>query len=147
MISLKKITTEHLEMLCELEKNLFDENSFPMSKRVFRYHIKKGNVLIGLFDDETIIGYALVFVYKVSARIYSIGIDEKYQKRGLGRMLMDRIFDIAKGKRIKTVSLEVREDNSDAINVYKNFGFKVSKRLEKYYPDGMAGLRMELFLE
>jgi len=144
MITLKKIMTEHLPMLCALEKSLFDDNSFPMSKRVFRYHIKKGSILIGAFDGEKLIGYALVFLYKVSARIYSIGIDNKYQKRGLGRVIMERVFDIVKGKKIKKISLEAREDNTNAISAYKSFGFKESGRLEKYYPDGMDGIKMEL---
>ena len=43
---------------------------------------------------------------------------------------------------IKNITLEVKEDNIAAINLYKKYGFKKVSTREKYY-DGINGILME----
>jgi ribosomal protein S18 acetylase RimI-like enzyme len=39
--------------------------------------------------------------------------------------------------------LEVRASNSHAIRLYDQAGYRVLQRVENYYPDGEAAIRME----
>mgnify|MGYP003294473596 CR=1 FL=1 len=43
--------------------------------------------------------------------------------------------ELAKLSKVKNVSLEVRESNERAINLYTSFGFKFSHKRERYYKD------------
>ncbi|MDQ1340303.1 MAG: [ribosomal protein S18]-alanine N-acetyltransferase [Campylobacterota bacterium] len=147
MFVIKKITQEHISQLCALEESLFDSDNYPISKRAFRYHIKKNNLILGAFEKGSLIGYSLVFNYKKSARIYSIAIDKNHQRKGIGQKILQEIIYIVRENKINNIFLEVRIDNVNAINAYKKNGFKELKRLQNYYLDGADGIKMELCLE
>jgi ribosomal-protein-alanine N-acetyltransferase len=48
---------------------------------------------------------------------------------------MEGLIDLAKKNGITSMTLEVRESNLVAQNLYKKFGFKVLGRREGYYQD------------
>lgn len=55
----------------------------------------------------------------------SIVVRKSYWDKGVGSNLMDHIIDFAKNSaNVSIVSLEVRSDNTRAINMYKKYGFK-----------------------
>lgn len=56
-----------------------------------------------------------------------------YQRRGIGRMLMEKLIDIADNWiSVKRIELEVIEDNTPAINLYKKLGF-IQEGIKKHY--------------
>lgn len=56
-------------------------------------------------------------------RIYIL---QKYQGKGLGRVLMDKVHDIAQSYGRKKIWLGVWEHNQKAIDFYKKFGFEIT---------------------
>jgi len=132
---------EDLAKIAALEKIIFDDNNFPMSLRNLRYHFKKGNKIYVAKIDNHLAGYAVIFLRKDYARIYSIAINPDYNGKGIGNLLMKHI--IAKHSDKKYISLEVRSDNTRAIKLYEKFGFKVVKILPEYYDDGCSGYKMK----
>lgn len=147
MSTIKKITPEYLDALCSLEETLFDAGSGALSRRNFLYHLNKGSILLGAFEGEELMGYILLFVYQKSARIYSIGVDPRFQKRGIASRLIERSAEIARGMRKERLSLEVRTDNTSAIGLYSACGFCRIGSLPAYYPDGVDGFKMSLWLQ
>jgi len=145
--SVRKLGPEHIEPLCTLEAALFDAANFPLSRRNFAYHIKKGNILLGAFEEEVLAGYILLFTYPKSARIYSLGIDPKFQGRGIATRLIERAAEIVRGMKKERLTLEVRTDNTPAIRLYARNGFCTVEKLPAYYPDGTDGLKMSLWLQ
>lgn len=68
--------------------------------------------------------------------IHTIGTDPAFQRRGVGRMMMENIAYIADLKDAP-VFLEVRVGNDPAIGMYEAFGFKrVGVRKGYYQPAG-----------
>ena len=61
--------------------------------------------------------------------IHTIGVDPDYQRRGIGRAMMDRLLNWAEG----VVFLEVRTDNEAAITLYQSLGFVTVGLRKRYY--------------
>ena len=84
--------------------------------------------------DGVLVGYAGIsrlgrkppYEYEV----HTIGVDEQFQGRGIGRLLLDGLLGIADGG---TVFLEVRTDNAAAIGLYESNGFEVVGVRKRYY--------------
>ena len=144
MASVRKLGPEHIEPLCTLEAALFDAANFPLSRRNFAYHIKKGTPLWCLFEKEQLAGYILLFVYKKSGRIYSLAVDPEFSGKGYGKILLQKAVDALKTEGKEKLFLEVREENKKAIRLYEGVGFKISRRLPAYYGDGAEGIKMFL---
>lgn len=64
--------------------------------------------------------------------IYTIAVDEYYQKGGIGSSLIQYIKDYFNPK---TITLEVRSNNIKAINLYQKNGFEIINIRIKYYGD------------
>ena len=75
-------------------------------------------------------------------RILIIALEEKYQGKGLGTKLMDKMVNAARIFGITKITLEVRKD-SQAINFYRKLGFSSVDVLPCYYQDGCDGIVME----
>lgn len=61
-----------------------------------------------------------------------IGILKEYWEIGVGSQLMEYFFKWANSKSVvKKIDLEVREDNSRAINLYLKYGFIVEGRISR----------------
>ncbi len=62
--------------------------------------------------------------------IHTSGVEPAYQGQGIGRQLLNRLFECADGG---TIVLEVRTDNSAAIALYESEGFTRVGIRKRYY--------------
>ena len=67
------------------------------------------------------------------AEILSIAIDADERGRGLSRNLLLTHLGHLAGKGVRTVFLEVEENNAPARRLYERTGFAVVGRRERYY--------------
>ena len=65
--------------------------------------------------------------------IYSIGISEKYRGKGIATKLVDISCEMLRKDGYKTLYLEVRCSNKNAINLYKKNDFIEIQKLKTYY--------------
>jgi ribosomal protein S18 acetylase RimI-like enzyme len=77
-----------------------------------------------------------------TTRILGFCITKKYQRIGLGKLGWDKFAAIAKSNGRRTVYLEVRESNQDAIRFYKKRGLEEIGALSNYY-QGSKGIVMQ----
>jgi ribosomal-protein-alanine N-acetyltransferase len=75
--------------------------------------------------------------------IATIGVDPRYQHRGIGRALLRACEDRMKFSRSK---LTVRMSNDNAIALYEKEGYRTVDIWKQYYNDGEDGLVMEKIL-
>lgn len=75
--------------------------------------------------------------------IATIGVDPRYQHRGIGRALLRACEEQMKFPRSK---LTVRISNDNAISLYEKEGYRTVDIWKKYYNDGEDGLVMEKIL-
>ena len=86
-----------------------------------------------ILSDEQIVGLATCFINfstfsaKSVINIHDLIIDQRYRGKGLGRKLIQTIEDIAKERKYGKITLEVRDDNYTAQQLYYDQGFTEGK--------------------
>lgn len=94
---------------------------------------ERNTLLHRLRQGRQVIGFAVSRMAADEAEILSIAIDEKQRGRGLSRnLLMTHLGHLA-GRGVRTIFLEVEENNKPARRLYEWAGFGVVGRRERYY--------------
>ena len=87
-----------------------------------------------------IAGFALIRMAADEAELLTIAVDPKWRGKGLGRALMDAAFADLMLSPVRRMFLEVEEQNTPAIRLYRALGFEAISTRKGYYPraDGSA---------
>ena len=109
-----------LDAIARLENESFETDR--VSRRSLREFLRAAHrPVIGAFIDDELAGYALVSLRKSTRalRIYSLAVDSRFARRGVGRALLQACEAYARLHRRKALTLEVRYDNAAAIALYE----------------------------
>ena len=98
--------------------------------------------IITYVEKDKVIGFLLYSLIYDRIEIEQIEVITKERRKGIGDKLLKYLIEKYQDTDIKNITLEVKEDNIVAINLYKKIGFKKVSTREKYY-DGINGLLME----
>ncbi len=98
--------------------------------------------IITYVEKDKIIGFLLYSLIYDRIEIEQFEVITKERRKGIGDKLLKYLIEKYQDTDIKNITLEVKEDNIVAINLYKKYGFKKVSTREKYY-DGINGLLME----
>ncbi|MGY4510890.1 ribosomal protein S18-alanine N-acetyltransferase [Bradyrhizobium sp. USDA 3650] len=79
------------------------------------------------------VGFAVSRIGADEAEILSIAVDHAYRGRGLSRTLLMTHLGHLAGRGVRTIFLEVEENNQPARRLYERTGFMVVGRRERYY--------------
>ncbi len=93
-------------------------------------------------EKDKIIGFLLYSLIYDRIEIEQFEVTTKERRKGIGNKLLNYLVEKYQDNNIKNITLEVKEDNIAAINLYKKYGFKKVSTREKYY-DGINGILME----
>jgi ribosomal protein S18 acetylase RimI-like enzyme len=63
------------------------------------------------------------FKAKQLINIHDFAVSPQFRKKGIGKELMNAIFNYSRNNHFCKVTLEVRHDNPNAQNLYKSLGF------------------------
>lgn len=134
--SLVELEPADIERLVELEQLLFSEES-PWSAKDFESAFALPHIrLLGLKEDDLLVGYAVMAELDPDFELYILGVDPAFQGRGLSRLLMDALLVEVDAKNSR-MFLEVRTDNDVAISLYTSYGFQSAWVRKNYYqPSG-----------
>lgn len=138
---IRKAVLSDLKEIVELENASFEMDSF--SKRQFNYLLFHSIFYIAE-KNRQILGYYILLTRKQSkkARLYSIAVHPSARGKNVGQALMHHLINVAKEMHYPYISLEVRENNVKAIQLYKKFGFLEKGIKPNYYVDGANALIM-----
>lgn len=108
----------------------------PWSRKSLLDELKNNLAYYGvLHDEDKVIGYAGMWVLYDEAHITNVAIKKSERGKGLGRFLMQHMMNTAANKGASRMTLEVREHNTVAQNLYKSLGFVTEGVRKKYYSD------------
>jgi ribosomal-protein-alanine N-acetyltransferase len=130
---IEKANLSDLASVYKIEREVFSNDPFSMSKVSLRYHILKNRLYL-IKIDNIIAGYILWLERKKYFRLYSLAIGKDFQNRGLAKKLLEYSF-LELSSTNKDFSLEVKVLNQSAINLYKKYDFEIKKVLKDYYED------------
>jgi ribosomal-protein-alanine acetyltransferase len=69
------------------------------------------------------------------AEILELAVPVSHRRKGYARFLLRNFLGLAQGRDTRQIFLEVRESNSAALALYREFGFEQSGRRANYYRD------------
>ena len=81
-------------------------------------------------------GYLLATIIDDEAEILSIGVTPNWQRKGVGKRLLQHFFNYGDSQNMAKVVLEVAENNLPALGLYRDFGFVEFGRRKSYYKQG-----------
>ena len=127
---------EDRQALVALEQEIFPED--PWTSGMIAQELSSGrSVYFGVCVNDDVAapvlcGYAGIAL-GVDADVMTMGVLPDFRGRGLGRVLMGALIDVARRWGSERVFLEVRESNAAAISLYENSGFEVVGRTKGYF--------------
>jgi ribosomal-protein-alanine N-acetyltransferase len=81
------------------------------------------------------VGFAVSRIGADEAEILSIAVDQRCRGQGLSHNLLLTHLGHLAGRGVRTIFLEVEENNRPALSLYKRAGFTVVGRRERYYQE------------
>lgn len=86
-----------------------------------------------LIEEGEIIGFGGLWFNFDEAHVMNIAIKRDKRKKGFGTILLKFLIKIAKERNKGCITLEVREGNLAAINLYRKMDFNEMGRRKRYY--------------
>jgi ribosomal-protein-alanine N-acetyltransferase len=139
------MTTADMDEVMAIERTSY---RFPWSAGFFLQELQVACARSVLAEcDGRIVGYVLYWILPGALDVHNIAVHVDFRRRGIGRVLLDRVIDEARRQSAARVTLEVRRSNLTAQKLYESVGFATSGVRKGYYSDdGEDALAMTLEL-
>ena len=149
MILLRDVGRKDLNALFSLDQVCF-RPGIAYSRADLRYYVSHPRSISMLAEDDaskSILGFVIAESYLEHGvrigHIITIDVAPPARRRGLGRILMDAIFDRLQALHTLLIRLEVAVDNGDAQAFYRRLGFSVTGRIPGFYMGTLDALAMD----
>lgn len=144
MIKYRFATINDFEDVQQIENECFIE---PYSTEDLRYEFEKNpvNKIIVAENDEKVVGFIDYLITFNSSTIMQVAVTKEFRKNGIATQLlneMEKSFPKTIDDIVETITLEVRESNEAAKNLYLKNGYKIVVIKEHYYKDGENAIYM-----
>ncbi|WP_054178272.1 ribosomal protein S18-alanine N-acetyltransferase [Trabulsiella odontotermitis] len=131
MNMISSLSTADLPRAWQIEKRA---HAFPWSEQIFASNQGDRYFNLKLETENEIAAFAITQVVLDEATLFNIAVDPAYQRRGLGRTLLEYLIDALEKRGVVTLWLEVRASNVAAIALYESLGFNEATIRKNYYP-------------
>lgn len=128
---ISSLTTTDLAQAFDIEKRA---HAFPWSEKTFASNQGERYLNYRLDVDNTLAAFAITQVVLDEATLFNIAVDPAFQRRGLGRALLEHLIRELEARDVFTLWLEVRASNAAAIALYESLGFNEATIRRNYYP-------------
>jgi len=137
--TIRPMTVEDLEQVVEIDQLSF---SLPWPAHSFRYELLENDVsrqwvveMQSTNGTLKVIGMIVVWLIMDEAHIATIAVHPEYRGRGIGRQILLAALGECAAQGALSATLEVRERNAIAIDMYRKLGFEVVGLRKRYYQD------------
>jgi ribosomal-protein-alanine N-acetyltransferase len=130
-ITYRNLAYTDLPQVISVERRSF---ATPWSLAMFVLEISKpSSVCVAAVEARRLLGYLICSRYDSDWHIMNIAVDPSARRRGVGRGLLEEMFERA--GRDASYTLEVRTSNQAAIALYESLGFRGVGTRPRYYVD------------
>jgi ribosomal-protein-alanine N-acetyltransferase len=133
----------------QLERQLFEHDPWtvPQFWSELAGSPQTRDYVLARDDAGTIVGYAGLFTSGADACVQTIAVAREAQGAGVGRLLLERLRELAGNRGARSLGLEVRADNEVALQLYRRSGFVADGRRRGYYGPGVDAVLMSCRLD
>jgi ribosomal-protein-alanine N-acetyltransferase len=131
-IDVRSMRAADVDVVAAIESEAF---SSPWSRQTFLDLISRPNLELLVMEHGSlgIVGYAVLWCILEQGELANLAIVPHLRGQGLGTRLLAHTLEIAKGRGVEVVYLEVRESNAAALALYTRFGFTQVGLRRGYY--------------
>ncbi|MBK8870095.1 MAG: ribosomal protein S18-alanine N-acetyltransferase [Elusimicrobia bacterium] len=141
----RRARREDLDVLLDIERRSFDVPwTWGEMEEEFQLDYSRPWVAE---QDGRVVAFGIHWLIAGESQLADIAVHPDFQRRGLGRRMMDVLLDDARALGMKKMTLEVRAENAAAIDLYLNLGFVETSRRPRYYEDRHDAVLMEISFE
>ena len=140
-LEIRELVVSDLEKVMEIENLCFVA---PWKKEDILRELKENKfatLYVATLNDQ-IVGYMDFWITFDSATICQIAVHPNYQRKSIGSKLLLEALKDCYAKKALTITLEVRESNSQGINFYTKHGFNQFLVKPNYYSNGENAIYM-----
>lgn len=148
-LSLLWASPERSDEIAALHARLFDPAWNAASITSSIEHPASASFIAQVREPPVLAGFVIGRIAGDEAEILSIGVAPEWQKRGVGRRMVEGLVRAARRAEVKRVFLEVATDNLAAGALYTSLGFVPAGGRKDYYrrPDGTTADAIILSLD
>lgn len=135
-LKLSKMSIEDLKSIKNVLASDFD-NFWSYDVLEEELECDNSYVIVAKVDENTIVGFAGLKVILDESDIMNIVVKKDFRHNGIGSILLENLINHSKDLNLKTITLEVNENNLSAIRLYDKFSFD-KLGIRKNYYDGKS---------
>lgn len=133
--------------LIYFEKNLNSQFDDFWTFSIFKQEFQNENTIyIVAKQNAEIVGFAGILCIIDEANIMNIVTKKDKRNLGIGSLLLQKLINISMEKKLKSITLEVNENNTNAIKLYNKFKFETVGIRKKYYNNTDSAILMTLYI-
>lgn len=143
MYSYKTLENIELEVIYNTFVEAFSDYQvkFDISFDNFQIMMKRRGLNLefsmGTFKDGKMVGFILNGVREWNGKItiYDVGtgVVLEHRKKGVTGAMFKKLLEVCRDKKIEQYLLEVLQENSGAVNLYKGNGFQITREFDCYF--------------
>ncbi|WP_455426816.1 ribosomal protein S18-alanine N-acetyltransferase [Dryocola sp. LX212] len=131
MNMISSLTPDDLPAAYAIEQR---SHAFPWTEKTLASNQGERYFNLRLDVDGQMAAFAVTQVVLDEATLFNIAVDPAWQRKGLGRQLLEHLISELEAKDVFTLWLEVRASNAAAIALYESLGFNEATIRRNYYP-------------
>ncbi|RNA66948.1 GNAT family N-acetyltransferase [Alteribacter keqinensis] len=127
------------EFHVSVRPDLYKENATPVEQEFFESQLldSKQHIFVAAINNE-IVGVAVTKEEEITENTFvkerkvlfikSVCVAETQRKKGVGKKLINYVFDFGRSLKVDSIDLGVSEENTSAIEFYKSIGMTTKSR-------------------
>lgn len=143
MIKIREMQLDDLEQVMTIEEANF---SVPWTETgFFTFLLREDTLFLVAEEGEKILGYCGVVTVQDEGDITNVAVEKNSQNQGIGKKLLEEMFQRTQKAGVCRLFLEVRAGNAAALHLYEKMGFVQMGVRKNYYEqpveDGVVMMR------
>lgn len=133
-IEITKMTLDDIDEIMKIEHLSFN---IPWTRAAFVSEVLSNDIAEYIVSkiNGKIVGYAGMWRVLDEGHITNIAVHPDFRRKKIATQMVEELIKIARENDIAKLTLEVRESNILAQELYKKFGFLVLGKRKQYYAD------------
>ena len=137
---IREFRLKDLRRVYEIEEMSFSE---PYDINILKQLHDFGAGFLVAQVENYIVGYILFWIIEEDrGHIISLAVDQNYKREKIGTKLINTAIVTFTNFNIFKISLEVKAQNTEALEFYKSIGFKILEKVPNYYEDDSDAFKL-----
>lgn len=132
-VAIAPMRREDLDEMMEIERASYPA---PWGREVFLDELHRAFAHVEVLRvGGALRGYVNYWEVSDEVHVLNLSVHPEHRRAGLGRRLVERVFEFGRRRAARFVTLEVRRSNRAALALYRRQGFRPVGVRPRYYED------------